>query len=199
MIDATRTTTALLDGLFDRANHAAWAEFEARYRPILFNFAKRLGLSDVDAADAAQETLAHFAKGYAEGRYDRGRGRLRQWLIGIAKREIAKARQSSVRHAASRGESAIVEEPDDATLENAWDVERREFLLREALDELRTTSRADDKTLEAFELTTLRGMGAQEVAQTLGISAHDVYLAKSRCLQKVKEIVQRLTAAYEGE
>ena len=58
MIDLTRTTSALLNSLRDPANGAAWGELDGRYRPILFNLARRAGLSDADAADAALKMAA---------------------------------------------------------------------------------------------------------------------------------------------
>jgi len=72
----TTTTTALLDGLHDPANEEVWREFDTRYRPIILGFAVKLGLSDEDAADVAQDTLARFVQEYRAGRYDRTRGRL---------------------------------------------------------------------------------------------------------------------------
>ena len=64
MLEAWRTTTALLDGLFDSANQSIWREFDARYRPILMAFARRLGLNRDNAADVTQETLACFVRDY---------------------------------------------------------------------------------------------------------------------------------------
>ena len=67
----SRTTTAMLAALHDPAATAAWEAFDARYRPILHGFARNLGLSDEEAADVAQETIARFVEQYREGRYDR--------------------------------------------------------------------------------------------------------------------------------
>ena len=53
----TRPTTALLEALLDPADDEIWQDFDRRYRPILIAFARRLGLPDEDAADAAHDTL----------------------------------------------------------------------------------------------------------------------------------------------
>ena len=39
-MDLERTTTALLNGLFDPRNAAAWETFDRRYRPILVGFVR---------------------------------------------------------------------------------------------------------------------------------------------------------------
>ena len=79
------TTTVLLDGLYDPANSVVWRQFDQRYRPIIIGFARRLGLTDDDAADIAQETLVRFVKEYRAGKYDRTRGRLRTWIIAMVR------------------------------------------------------------------------------------------------------------------
>ena len=45
MIDLTRTTTALLDGLHDPGDDAVWSEFDRRYRPILVRRAAGRGVA----------------------------------------------------------------------------------------------------------------------------------------------------------
>ena len=78
-----------------------------------------------------------------------------------------------------------------ATVEDAYS------LLREALSELRTKSRTDPRTVEAFEMLVYHGLSPQVVAEQMGMSTHDVYLAKSRVAAKLREIVVRLEAEYE--
>ena len=68
-IHVTRTTTQLLDALHDNANEPVWLQIDARYRPIVTAMARRLGLTDTDADEVAQQTLTEFVKAYGEDRY----------------------------------------------------------------------------------------------------------------------------------
>jgi DNA-directed RNA polymerase specialized sigma24 family protein len=95
------TNTYLLVGLKDSANERVWAEFCARYRPVLLSFARRLGLTEDDAQDAAQETLQAFADGYPPGQYARDKGGLRNWLYGIARNQIHLLRRRDERQRAA--------------------------------------------------------------------------------------------------
>ncbi|MHC5115066.1 MAG: RNA polymerase sigma factor [Planctomycetota bacterium] len=199
MIDATRTTTMLLEGLFDTDDRLAWGEFDARYRPILLAFARRLGLGETDAFDVAQETLLQFVKEYRAGRYDRERGRLRSWLIGIARYRIASLRRTGARRPAAPAGSAILALPDEAELTNVWESERRMVVLQEALNELRSKTKLSEQTLKAFEMLVIRQMPVSAIAEELEISAHDVYLAKSRVAARLREIVERLERAFDEE
>ncbi len=198
MIDVTRTTTQLLSRLHDAQDAEAWEHIDKRYRPLLENFARRLGLNDADAADVAQETLTRFVSEYRDGKYKREAGRLRSWLIGICRYRVLSQRRSQAVRKEYRGESAIINLDDDEALTQAWEGERRALILRQAMQELKNTRMAE-KTIQAFELLVTQGKSAPEVAETLGMSTHDVYLAKNRCSTKLREIVERIDAAFEGE
>jgi len=192
----TRTTTALLEGLLDPADHETWLAFDGRYRPVLIAFARRLGLSPEDAADAAQETLARFVKSFRGGKYDRDRGRLSSWIIGIARHSVYDLLQQRA-GSPERGMSAIAELPDDSHLTRVWDEECRLAILRDGLDELRRETRTSGGTLRAFEMLALERCRPAEVAERLGMTLNDVYLAKHRCLKRLRDLLAPIEAAYE--
>jgi RNA polymerase sigma-70 factor (ECF subfamily) len=195
-MDLTRTTTALLVGLHDSANEPAWEEFDHRYRPILLGFARNLGLSDEDSADIAQETLVRFVQDYREGKYDRSKGRLGAWLVGIARYRILDLRRHRANHHEVNADFDLLDPVKSDQLQAVWDGEHRKAILREAMKDLRSTSRTDERTIRAFELVAAHGRSPQQVAEELGMSVHDVYLAKSRVSQKLREIVDRLEKVF---
>ena len=198
MIDATRTTSALIAALHDAANHEAWREIDERYRPILINVARRAGLSDTDAADVAQDALADLFKSFQDKRYDRSRGRLRQWLLGIARLKIADARRGKAR-AAGPLDTSIPEHADNDAWTTAWESEQRTAILAQALDELRKSDKLQPHTLQAFELVALRHVPVTDAAAQLGLTAQEVYLAKSRCMERVRSLIQKLQSAYDDD
>ncbi len=189
----------MLNALHDSANEPAWEEFDGRYRPILVGFARNLGLGDSDAADVAQETLVRFVQDYRDGKYDRSKGRLGAWLVGIARYRILDLRRAAANRHVVGGDSVMGNlDLDDANqLQAAWDAEHRQAILREAMRELREGTRTDERTIRAFELVAAHGRSPQQVAEELGMSVHDVYLAKSRVAQRLRDIVERLEKAYE--
>ena len=102
------TSTLLLAGLADSNNSVVWEEFDARYRPIVFGYARRLGLSEEEAADAAQDAMVRFVQEYRLGKYDRARGRLRSWLIGIVKARAIDVLRAKARRREARGDSVLM-------------------------------------------------------------------------------------------
>lgn len=198
MIDATRTTSALIAALHDAANHEAWREIDERYRPILVNVARRAGLSDTEASDVAQDALTDLFKSFQDKRYDRSRGRLRQWLLGIARLKIADARRGRAR-AGAMLDTSIPDQADNDTWTTAWEAEQRATILAQALDELRRSDKLQPHTLQAFELVALRHVPVADAAAQLGLSAQEIYLAKSRCMERVRGLIQKLQSAYDED
>jgi RNA polymerase sigma-70 factor (ECF subfamily) len=192
----TRTTTALLEGLTDPEDEAAWQAFDARFRPVIVAFARRLGLEPEDAADAAQDTLARFLRSFREGRYDRDRGRLGAWIIGIARHCIADHLASRARRR-EQGLSSAGELADDAALTRIWERECERQILHEAVGELRRVTRTDPRTVRVFEMLAFDQRRPAEIARELGISTNDVYLAKHRCLKRLRSIISELEQAFE--
>lgn len=193
------TTTELLAGLHDSGNRAAWDEFDRRYRPILIAFLRRMGLSDADAADVAQETLACFVQDYRRNKYDRAQGRLRSWLIGIARCRLADLRRARGRRREARGESAIVDLPADAEAETAWDAAEHRYIFEQAISELRKTARFHERTVEAFDRAVLQREPIETVSAALGLTPQEIYNAKNRVVQRLREIVQRYEEAFRDD
>ncbi len=197
MSTSTKTTTALLQGLFDPANQAVWAEFHARYQPIIVGTVRRLGLSEQDAADVTQETLIKFLQEYRAGKYDPQRGRLRNWITSIAKYRVADLYRAKARHREWRGESAFGVLPGEDEMEKVWEEECRNEILRQALRELRENTKLDEKTVGAFTRLCLDQRKPAEVAEEFGLSVDSVYKAKQRCLEQLRPILERLNEVYE--
>ena len=190
----TRTSTTLLDGLNDPRNDRAWRRFYTRYTPMLLSYAKRVGLSDADAQDAVAETLTTFLQKYAAGEYDRDRGRLKSWLGGIAFNKIRKVRERrshlSLDASASNDGGGPVEcstrDDLDAVFEHEWRLER----LSQALEILRGES--DPTTYQAFDLYAIKNWPAGKVASFLDLSKNAVYIAKTRTIRRLRQVVTEL-------
>ena len=191
------TTSLLLDALRDERDQGGWRQFTDRYWPVLVGLGVHLGLTETDAADAAQWTLVEFLREFRAGRYQRGRGRLSAFVMGIAKNRIRAIRRQGAKRAP--GGVDPLDEMDDATVQDVWEQQRRSVILQQAIAKLRELPKLSPPSLQAFELVALRGVPAEEAARQAGISIDDVYLARHRCTRKLREIVEQLTAAWDEE
>lgn len=194
---ATSTTTALLHAMADPANRDVWEALDNRYRPVIKSFAMRLGLQEPDADDVAQQTLAEFFKGFSEGRYQRGKGRLSSWLIGIGHNTV---RASQRRRAGAASSAPQAPEPEDmARVTAVWTQEQNRVIVEEALRRLHASPKTAERTIRAFEMVVLRGVPAQAAAEACGMSVDEVYVAKSRLSSKLRALVEEITAAFEND
>lgn len=183
----TATNTCLLVGLRDLGNEQVWQEFSNRYSPVLINFGRRLGLSEQDAEDAAQETLISFSNAYRDGQYDPAKGRLRTWLLGIAGNRVRDLHRRRDKKAKAGANTQVFDNlADDHSISEAWEDEWRQAVLKACITELR--QQVEPVTLEAFELYALKGVEADEVAKRLGISRNAVFLAKSRLIARLRDM-----------
>lgn len=193
-----RTSTILLEAIRDPANGAGWGQFDRRYRPVLLTTARRLGLGPQDAEDAAQETLTSFAEGYREGRYDRQKGRLRDWLGGIARHKIHDIYRRRPRHevleADRPGTTGFLDKISDERIDTTYETEWQRALLRECLSQVR--HQVEHKTFQAFELLALKSWAVTDVAAHLGISRDSVYQAKCRVLRHICQVRKELEESW---
>ena len=185
----TRTSTIFLEGLQDRSNDAVWREFDARYRPLLLSVGRRLGLRHDEAEDAAQEALAAFVVEYRAGRYERGMGRLRDWLAGIMAHKVRDTQRRRMQRdrALERQAQRQAPEADDSAVQRAMEEEWSGAALRRCLEAVR--EEVAPQMYEAFELTALRQWPAQQAAARLGCSVDLVYQHKHRVLQRMQQML----------
>ena len=186
----TVTNTSLLMGLKDQKNDAVWSEFFGRYQPMLHAFARKLGMSDQDAQDAAQETLMAFCSAYREGAYDREKGRLRTWLFGIASHKVRDIQRRGGRERVvvdqTEGTAFFNKVPDDEQVSQIWENEWQQAVLKQCMNEVR--KQVKPQTMEAFEMFALKGMSAEDVAAKLGMTENAVWIAKNRVLSRLREV-----------
>ena len=193
----TATTTQLLEALHEGSNESVWLEFDRRFRPIVYALARRLDLDEDRAADVAQQTMTEFHRDYRAGRYDRGRGRLRCWIIGIARHRALDALRDRARQRGWRGESALSAHPDPVDLDRIWDEESDRIMFQQALQSLRDTTRAEPRTLQVFERVALDAVPPRVVAEEFDLGVDEVYRIKNRVTKRLREIVRDLQAAWE--
>ncbi len=192
----TRTTTALLNGLHDAGNDAAWRELLDRCQPIMRATAARMGLSGADADDVVQTAMVTFIDSYRRGQYDRTRGRLSGYLITILRSRAIELMRSAGRRRETQGGQAMENLPNEDDLAQLWDEARQKQILEIGIQELRDQG-ADERMLHAFELYGLRSVDVKEVSAQLCMTREEIYNAKYRIAKRLQPIVAQLDEIYE--
>lgn len=185
------TTSTLLRDLRDYENHAAWQQLAERFRKPIVAFARGMGFAQIDAEDVAQETLIAFAEAFRKQQFDPSRGRLSNWMFGIAYRQALGHRRREGRQATPAADlggatTLMGSVPDEQAASGIWDVEWEQALLRECLERVKTE--VEPQTFEAFEHVVCLGKSPEEAAAAMQVPIKLVYNAKHRILKRVREL-----------
>lgn len=183
------TRPSLLIRIRDPHDREAWELFVDTYVPLVYRYARRLGLQDADAADIGQEVLSEVARCIQSFEYQPDRGRFRDWLGTLVRRRVSRFLKKKGREASDAPEdesSAAGPCPADA----GWDDEFNARILAAALE--RARPHFEPVTWRAFEGVWLENRRAAEVAAALGLPIEVIYTAKSRVLKRLEEEVRIL-------
>jgi RNA polymerase sigma factor (sigma-70 family) len=199
--DSLPTRTSLLSRLRNVGDDASWRLFFDTYWRLIYNVARKSGLSDPDAQDVVQETVIAVARKMPEFRYNPAKGSFKQWLLLIARRRIQDHLRRLYRSLPAARPEELAANPEnvpapaltpDAQIEAAWESEWRDNLFQAALARVR--QRANPKHYQVFDYCVLQNLPAPEVARMLGLNAAQVYLAKHRMSVVVKRAVSEIEA-----
>jgi RNA polymerase sigma factor (sigma-70 family) len=196
MREAPATRASLLVRLRDPRDDVAWARFVDIYGPLVYDYGRRHGLQDADAADLTQEVLRAVARSAGQFRYEPARGSFRSWLFTVARTKRINLGARESRQPRGRGGSDVIRQMDQVTGRDAAEAEAAEWeraFEQRLLDWAAGIIRAElkDSTWQAFCRTAFERQGAQQVAADLGLTVGAVYAAKSRVLARLREVVRQ--------
>jgi RNA polymerase sigma-70 factor (ECF subfamily) len=183
------TRPSLLVRIRDAGDPEAWRQFVDVYAPLVYQFGRRRGLQDADAADLTQEVLQAVSGASKRLVYDPQRGTFRAWLYTVARNKLRNfllARQR--RH--EGGDPHLLDEQPAREETEQWEREYEQRLFGWAAEQVRSSFQ--ESTWRAFWMTAVDGRGATETATALGISVGAVYIAKSRVLARLREEIKRV-------
>jgi len=169
----------------------AWREFVQLYTPLVFAHCRQYGLQEADAADVAQEVMRVAAAAMPEFQYDARRGKFRGWLIQTTRHRLHKffERQHRAPQPASETTLQRLLKGELDTEEQArWEEEYRERLFDWAAEKARPEFQPT--TWEAFQRTAVDSVSVKEVAGQLGISIGAMYIARSRVIARLRELIE---------
>jgi RNA polymerase sigma-70 factor (ECF subfamily) len=178
--------------LRDHQDREAWTKFVEVYGPLVYGYARKRGLQDADAADLTQVCLRQVAAHVGSLEYDPRRGTFRGWLFTIVRRKLLDFQDTLRRPDQGSGDSAIQNVLDEQPASNdenrQWEHECLHRLLAWAAEQLRP--HILESTWKAFWQTAVEGAPASEVARRLGLTAAAVYLARSRIMARLRDMIR---------
>jgi RNA polymerase sigma-70 factor (ECF subfamily) len=157
--------------------------------------AKRRGIQDADAREIVQEVLMSVIS--AIDRFDiTATGSFRGWLGRITRNATIDRLRKATAARERIGDSgalqkleqlAVAESSGKLSLEEEFELDRRQQLFRSAAAEVRR--RTGETNWIAFWKTSVEGAPIPDVATELGVSEGAIYIARCRVLKRIRQLV----------
>ena len=190
------TRASLIHRLKNWQDQLSWEDFFNIYWRLIYGIARKGGLTDAEAQDVVQETIFSVAKNIPTFKYDPSIGSFKGWLLNMARWRIAdqfRKRDNlgsldQVKVESTKTVQAI--DLSSSEFEKIWNAEWESTLFKAALAKVRR--RLDPKQYQIFDFYVNKELPPEKIAKIFSISVGQVYLAKHRVTEAIKQEVQRL-------
>jgi len=178
--------------LRDVSNEVAWQQFTRLYLPLVFSYCVKRGLQEADSADVAQEVLRAVLGKIREFEYDPARGSFRGWLFQVTRHKLSKFFTSHYRQSELGNSTELIRLVEQNTPEDdsIWETEYRQRLFDWAVEQVKDEFK--EATWQAFWRTATEEASVKETADQLGMSTGAVYIARSRVLARLREVIEQV-------
>ena len=186
------TTSYGLLSRMRKGDGIAWDDFHRRYCHLLALYARAAGLGGQEMEELVNDVLFELFNHDKRSlfRYDRTKGRFRDYLRAIANRVAVNILRRRITTRAPLPECAGETGSVLAEIERAEQEERERIILAEAISEMKL--RCSPRHLHIFMEYVVRGRPVAEVARESGLGAGNIYTVKSRLQKEFGEICREL-------
>jgi RNA polymerase sigma-70 factor (ECF subfamily) len=196
----SQTRASLLCAVRDPKDEQAWASFAQRYERVIRACCRTQGLRPDEIDELTQSVLAKLVLVMPKFVYDPEAQGFRHWLRRVVVNTVRDYWRREKRRSFDRGSGntsmreALANLPAPAgfdvdamvlSLEEQLDRDRR---VQEACERIR--QRIEDRTWQAFWLTTVEELRGKDVASRLGMEVAAVHMAKSRVLKMIRQEIE---------
>jgi RNA polymerase sigma-70 factor (ECF subfamily) len=187
MDESVQSITSTLLARARARDRRAWERLVELYSPLVYHWCLRKGLSRETAEDVGQEVFLAVARRLPDYRHETFRG----WLRTITISKIHDFWRKDGKHPVAAGGSENRAALDRARAESGTETsehEDRRIVGISFVEMVR--GEFSEQDFRAFQLLIVEELAPAEVAQQLGMTRNQVYLAKSRILHRLRETRQ---------
>jgi RNA polymerase sigma factor (sigma-70 family) len=181
------TRESLLSRLKDASEDSCWREFFETYWKLIYNTARKSGLSDSEAQDVVQETMVALTRHLPNFQYDRSKGSFKAWLRQLTGWKIVDLIRKRPQWDSLGG---TAERDLTLDIEAEWELDWKLSIADEALRRVR--ERTPPKVFQVYHTNVIQGKGARETAALLRMTVPAVYMATFKVNRKLRNEVIKL-------
>src|SRR5262245_52326479 len=183
---AEMTSPTLVEGV-RRGDTGAWDRLARLYGPLVYAWCRRASLQPADAEDVLQEVFVTVAARIGEFRHGGESDTFRGWLWTITRFKIGDWLRRQARHPVGAGGSEALERLAQTPEPPEQEPVGPSGLHQRALELVR--GEFEERTWWAFWRVVVEGGDPAGVAADLGMSRNAVYVARSRVLRRLREVL----------
>lgn len=188
------TSPTLLHRLRSPADAKAWARFVEIYAPLLHRHALSCGLQPADACDVVQDAMRGIFLALPRFDYRPDKARFRSWLYRVAENQVRQFLRSGRRRPAGGGNTTLMNAAevqqaaaDEAAAGQRWQEEWQRRLFTWAVEKVQPEFAP--RIWSAFWRTAVDNEAPEQAAEALGMTRAAVYMARSRCVARLRECI----------
>ena len=175
-------------------SETAWIEFYRKYAGMIRHIGQQKDLTPEECDDLMIEVMTIFWRKIDNFFYEPERGKFRSYLKKIS--DFAAMRMMKhKRKEESLGNEELPEYPGE--VESSCMEEWQDFIIEKALEELSLA--VDTESYQIFYMSFFQKRPAKEIAAITRKSANNIYVIRSRCLKKLREIIGSIRQCEEAE
>ena len=192
------TRSSLIHRLKATINGESWEVFFNTYWELIFNVARRAGLSHADAQDVVQETIVKVHKSFDRFQYDRKRGSFKGWLRSVTRSRLAEHFKKQQKRLplnqpfddSSENPTAEIIDPNGLELKKIWKEEWHKHIINSALTRLKRV--VSPKQFQIFKCYCIDEWTVSEISKALNVNAAQIYMAKQRVGKLFRQELERV-------
>lgn len=202
MAELPETRISLLCRVLQNPNDSqGWSELVALYQAPIYRTLRCRRLQHTDAMEVTQQVLVALVRYLPQFQSDGSPASFRRWLNRIIsnlcwkawssrQNEVAKAYQLEASE--NGGYPGVADQQQQEEMRHDLEIQHYRHRFRMAAAQARPLFTS--ASWDAFWLSSVDGIAPTTVAQQLGMSTGAVYIARSRVIAKLRDIVERMEA-----
>ena len=167
----------------------AWEKFVQLYTPLMFHWARKVGLQQSDAADLVQDVLSIVFRRLPEFQYDTS-GSFRGWLRMVTLNKFREKKRKRVTEVSIASNSVLEQIASLQRAESTWDLDYGQMLLQQTMELMESDFQPG--TWQALRAVMAEGMTVDQAAEATGVSIWTIYSAKARLMKRLREELKGL-------
>ena len=162
----------------------AWETFVGLYTPLIFHWARKVGLKQADAADLVQEVFAIVFRKLPDLKYDR-QGSFRGWLRTVTMNKFRAQRRKKALPIINATDSVMDQLASTPEAESTWDLDYGRMLLQQAMETMECDF--EPATWSALKSVMSQSSTVDQAAKAHEVSPWTIYSARSRLMRRLRE------------